>query len=187
MTANDIKKGMIIKLGNDLMKVVIVDHHQSGGKAGAIINTKLKNISTGHTAEHRFAPHDKIEDVESLKQKMDFVYATPDEVCFMNPQTFEQISIDAKRLGNVVAYLKEGMSVDVEFVGEQAVSVIPPELAIVKITSTTDPIHTDADSVYKAATIENGQDVLVPQFIKVGDQIHVRIETGEYIDRVKEK
>lgn len=52
ITANDIKKGLIISLGNGLMKVVVVDHHMSGGKAGAMINTKLKNMQTGHTAEH---------------------------------------------------------------------------------------------------------------------------------------
>lgn len=185
INANEIKKGSVLKVDGDLFKVVFVDCHTGGGKAGAMVNTKIKNMSTGHISERKFAPHERVENAEVMRQKMDFMYTAGDEVWFMNPENYEQISLTKERLGPMVAYLTEGMKVDVEFVDNQPAGIIPPELAQVKIASTSDPVKGETDSVYKSATLENGQEILVPQFIKTGDVIHVYVETGEYVDRVK--
>jgi elongation factor P len=46
-------------------------------------------------------------------------------------------------------------------------------------------MHEGTDTTPKEATLENGQKVLVPQFIKEGDVIKVDVESGKYIDRIK--
>lgn len=186
INANEIRGHSVIKVGNELFKVLTVDCHQGGGKAGSLVSTKLKNVANGRIAERKFASHDKVEVVESTKQKMEFMYLQGDEVWFMSPKDFEQLSFNKAQLGHVVHYLKEGMGVDVEFVEGKPIHIIPPELVAVKITSTGTPAKGETDSVYKSAVLENGQEILVPPFIKTGDTVHVRIETGEYVDRVKE-
>jgi len=45
--------------------------------------------------------------------------------------------------------------------------------------------HQQQDSTLKPATLENGVEVMVPQFIKNGDLVRVEVETGRYVDRVR--
>ena len=40
-----------------------------------------------------------------------------------------------------------------------------------------------ATSSYKPATLETGLNILVPQFINVGDRIKINTGTGEYVER----
>jgi len=45
-------------------------------------------------------------------------------------------------------------------------------------------LHGDNDSAPKPATLENGMEVLVPQFIKDGDRIKIDVATGHYLERL---
>jgi elongation factor P len=39
----------------------------------------------------------------------------------------------------------------------------------------------------KSATLENGMEILVPQFIKEGEIVRVDVETMKYVERVAQK
>ena len=46
------------------------------------------------------------------------------------------------------------------------------------------PLHEQDTSTYKSVTLENGMEVLVPQFIKENDRVRINTETGKYLERV---
>jgi elongation factor P len=77
------------------------------------------------------------------------------------------------------------MRLVVEFVEGRAVSVVFPDVIEVKIAETAPPMHQQQDSAFKAARLENGIEVLVPQFVKTGDMIRLDLQTMKYMDRVK--
>jgi elongation factor P len=54
-----------------------------------------------------------------------------------------------------------------------------------RVTETAPPAHQQQDSTLKSAKLENGIEILVPQFIKVSDLIRVDAENIKYIERVK--
>lgn len=184
LNAQDLRKGHVIRYESILYKVIDADYHTGGGKAGGIVHAKMRNLDTGHLAEHRFASHDKLEDMDVHREIMNFLYLTGDECCFMNPESFEQVSLPKAGLGPIVAYLKEGMKVQMEFLDGKPIAVdFPPQVEVI-VRSTAAGIKGDTDSTFKTAVIENGLEVLVPQFIKTGDTIKVEIESGKYLERV---
>lgn len=188
INAQELKKGQVIRHEGLLYKIVAADYHISGGKGGGVVNVKMRDLKGGHLAEHRFDSHDKIEDLETHKQDVEYSYSTKDECFFMNQTNFEQVSIAKTSLGPALNYLKEGMKVQMEFFEGNPLSVIVPPNAEVTVAATAAGIKGETgDSTYKAATLDNGLEVLVPQFIKTGDLIKVEVETGRYIERLQKK
>jgi len=188
VNAQELKKGQVIRHEGALYKVLMADYHISGGKGGGMVNVKMRDLKGGHLAEHRFNSHDKIEDLETHKQDVEFLYATKDECFFMNPSNYEQVSISKTSMGPAMNYLREGMKVQMEFLEGNPLSVDIPPYAEVTVASTAQGIKGETgDSTYKSATIDNGLEILVPQFIKTGDHIKVEVETGKYIERLQEK
>jgi len=54
-----------------------------------------------------------------------------------------------------------------------------------QVTSTPPSLGSLQDEVTKPATLSNGLQVQVPQFIKVGDLVKVSVATRKYMERVK--
>ena len=77
------------------------------------------------------------------------------------------------------------VALGVEFVEDAPVSVLFPDVLEVRIADTTPPIHQQQDNTWKAARLENGMEVMVPQFIKIGDSIRLDVQNLKYMDRAK--
>lgn len=183
-TASQLRQGMVIRHDGQIYKVLIAEHHSGQGKMGGQTHTRLKNLGTGTTWEHAFRSDLKLEDLPVEKQPMDFLYQDGDGCCFMHPETFEQVSIPAETIGEHARFLKEGMQVPVEFVDGAPVSVMFPEMLDVRIADTAPPVH-QQDSNWKPARLDNGVEVMVPQFIKNGDMIRLDMASLKYMDRAK--
>jgi elongation factor P len=46
-------------------------------------------------------------------------------------------------------------------------------------------VHQQQDNTFKAATLENGLELMVPHFIKPGETIRIEVASGKYVDRVR--
>jgi len=79
------------------------------------------------------------------------------------------------------------MKVDVEFLGDQPISVRTPKTVDLKVILTGSGVKEAQDNTMKSATLENGMEILVPQFIKEGEIIRVDVETMKYLERVVQK
>src|ERR1017187_4574669 len=65
------------------------------------------------------------------------------------------------------------------------INLLFPDVLEVKIANTAPSAHQQQDTNFKPATLENGVEVLVPQFVKTGDIIRLDIENLRYMDRAK--
>lgn len=183
--ASQLRAGMAVRHEGQVYKVLIADYHPGQGKMGGATHARLKNVATGTLWEHSFRSELKLEDVPVEKQSMDFLYADGGDCYFMNPETFEQIAIPEKVIGPQAQFLRPEMSLPVEFVEDQPVSVVFPEMIEVRIADTAPPVHQQQDSTLKAAKLENGVQIMVPQFIKTGDTIRLDLVNLKYVDRAK--
>jgi elongation factor P len=102
-----------------------------------------------------------------------------------NPESYEQTEIAQATVGPQAGFLDAGMRVSVEFVEGRPVGVFFPDALEVKIADTAPPTHQQQDSAFKPAELENGVEVMVPQFVKTGDVIRLDMQTLKYMDRVK--
>jgi len=183
--ASQLRPGMILKVGGDLLKVIESTFHVGQGKMPGSVHAKLRNIRKATFKELRWRPEERLEDVQLEKQEMEFLYSDPDSVTFMNPTTFDQVSIPLESIGAAEKYLKPEMEVPVEFYEGQPVSIVFPAIVEVKVETTAPPVHQQQDNTFKYATLENGVETMVPQFIKPGEIVRIEVATGKYVDRVR--
>ncbi|MFZ0953698.1 MAG: hypothetical protein WAN17_15605 [Candidatus Sulfotelmatobacter sp.] len=58
-----------------------------------------------------------------------------------------------------------------------------PAVAEAHIKRTAPPAHSQQDSAWKQATLENGLSIQVPLFIGPGEVVRVEVRTGRYVER----
>jgi elongation factor P len=176
---------MAVRYEGQIYKVLVADYHPGQGKMGGTTHARLKNLATGTLWEHSFRSDLKLEDLPVEKQEMEFLYTDADACYFMNPETFEQVAVPLKVIGAQARFLRPEMRLQVEFVEGQPVSVLFPDIIEVRIADTAPPTHAQQDSTWKEAVLDNGVQIMVPQFIKTGDVIRLDVENLKYVDRAK--
>lgn len=186
ITAHDVRKAAFLRHGGKIFVVLDQSTHVGGGKAGGTVHLKLRDVASGHAAELKLDPHEKLEDLDVQRRPMRFLYMDGDQLCFMDPQSFEQISLDKESLGHLTAYLQEELEVTVEFFEGAPIHVTPPERVAALVAETAPPMAGNTENVFKPAKLSTGAEILVPPFIKAGDRVLVHVETGKYVERVKE-
>jgi elongation factor P len=177
------KKGMLIKMGADLMRVLDVQHVTPGNLRG-FVRVKMRNIRSGLLADNRFRSEDTVERETLDEREMQYLYHDGDDYYFMDTVSFEQVHLSSEALGDSVSYLKPEMTIQVEFYGTEPVGIEMPMTVDLKVVDTAPGIKgATASNQIKPATTETGLVVNVPPFVNTGDMIRVSTETGEYLAR----
>lgn len=185
ITASQLRAGMACKFEGQDYRVVAAEYHPGQGKMGGVMHARLQNLVTRTFWEHSFRSELKLEDIPVEKQALEFLYADGGQCVFMNPQTFEQTEIAKEIVGPLADFMDPGMKVSVEFVDGRPVNALFPDILELKIADTAPPVHQQQDSTFKAARLENGVEIMVPQFVKSGDVIRLDPQTLKYVERVK--
>lgn len=183
--ATQIRRGMVIKLEDELYKVLETDH-VTPGKGQALMQTKLRRLKDQTLHDIRFRSIDKVEQAYLETVEMEYLYQDGEDYVFMNLETYEQIKLSEEVLGETVDYLVPNIVFTVEMHDGKAVGVSPPltiELKVVK----TEPFLKGATqtATNKPAALETGLIINVPQFIKTGDVVKIDTRDNTYIERVK--
>ena len=185
VTASQLRPGTVLKIGNDIYKLFESTYHVGQGKKPGSVHARGRHVVNGSLKEFRFRPEERLEDTQLQRQDMEFLYSDADSVTFMNPESFEQVTIPQEAIGAATRFLQPEMRVPVEFYQAQPVSIVFPPIAEAKVTVTAQPVHQQQDNTYKSAALENGLEIMVPQFIKPGEIVRVEVATGRYVDRVR--
>ena len=178
--ATRLKKGMLIKLGNDLFRVLDLQHFTPGNKRG-FVQARMRNIRTGQQADNKFRAEEDVERAHLDERQMQYLYRDGDSFHFMDTNTYEQIHLDAEVLGDNANYILPEMVITMEFYGDEPVGIELPITVDLKVVDTTPAINrATASAQVKPATLETGLVVNVPAHVNVGDVIRVGTEDGEY-------
>jgi len=183
--ASDLRGGMIIRIEGQIYKILEVASKAGAAKMGGVVKTKLINLKTGRVWEPHFRPQERLEDLELERRMMQYLYTEGDICTFMRPDTFEQIAISGSVLGIGKEFLQPGMEMPVEFFEGEPISVVVPDVTEVRVATTSPPAHSQQDSAWKEATLENGLSIRVPLFIATGDIVRIDVRTGRYIERAR--
>ena len=179
----DIRRGNVLEHNGGLW-VVVKTEHVKPGKGGAFAQVEMKNLRNGTKLNERFRSEDKVERVRLEQRDQQFLYENDGMLVFMDGETFEQIELPAEFLGDARPFLQDGMTVTIEYYGEEALNVTLPEKVTCEIAE-TEPVvkgQTAANS-YKPATLDNGVRIMVPPFIAEGEQVVVSTQDFTYVER----
>jgi elongation factor P len=182
--ATRLRKGNLIKLGNDLFRLMDV-HHLTPGNKRAHIQARMRNIRTGTLADHKFRAEEDVERATLDEREMQYLYNDGDHYYFMDTSTFEQVHISHEAMGDAKDYIIPDAIIRVEFYDVEPVGIeVPPTVDLVVKETVPGIKGATASAQIKPATLETGLVVNVPSFINEGDRIRVNTETGEYQSRV---
>jgi elongation factor P len=185
LPASQIRTGMAIRYETRPYRVLAAEYHPGQGKMGGVLHARLKNLETGTLWEHSFRAELKLEDLPVEKRPLTFLYADTDSCHFMDPESYDQIPVPVSVIGDTARFLRPDMTLSVEFVGGTAVGILFPEVIEVRVCDTAPPLHNQQDSTWKPARLDNGIEIMVPQFIKASDTIRLDVENLKYMDRAK--
>lgn len=182
-SANDIRKGQVIKFHNEPC-LVMETQHRTPGNLRAFVQIKMRNLRHGKTLDQRFASTDAVDVLSTDRRSLEFSYADRTSFAFMDPETFDQIELSNETIGDLKNYLAPGGKVDVLFVEGSPINVDLPSSVTLKVAESAEGIKGDtASNVQKPATLETGLVVQVPLFIKAGENIKVSTADGTYLGR----
>ena len=181
--ATRMRKGMLVKIANDLFRVLELQHVTPGNLRG-FVRVKFRNIRSGTLSDQKLRSEDFVERATLDEKNMQYMYSSGDDYYFMDTETYDQVHISAEALGDSVNYLIPEMVIQVEFYGDEPVGIeLPPTVDLV-VKDTVPAIKgATASAQLKPAVLETGVTVLVPPFVAPGDRIRVNTETGEYQSR----
>jgi len=183
-SANDIRKGQVIKYNGE-PHLVMETQHRTPGNLRAFVQVKMRNLRYGKSLDQRFASTDTIEVLPTEKKTLEFSYADRENYAFMDPETFETVELSATLIGDTKNFLTANGKVDVLFVDEKPLTIELPSSVNLKVTESADGVKGDtASNVQKPATLETGLIVQVPLFIKPGELIRISTADGTYMGRV---
>ena len=182
----DIRNGAVILHKNKRMKVIEFQHVKPG-KGGAFVRTKLKDIQSGKIIDETFNAGHKLEFIRVEAKSMQFLYVDGENHIFMDNETFEQINVITKSIGNKKNFLTAGAVVDLLFDEDEVLDVRLPSHVILEVLNTEPGFKGNtATGANKPATLETGYVLNVPLFIEEGDKLRIDTRTGEYVERSKD-
>lgn len=185
-TTNDIKNGSVLNLDGQLWSVVEFQHVKPG-KGGAFVRTKLKNVLSGKVVDKTFNAGTKV-DFESVdRRNMQYLYNDGQDYVFMDPESFDQVTVPASVVGDSKDFMLENSTAMVASHDGAVLFVELPASVILEITYTEPGLQGDrATGGTKPATLETGREIQVPLFLEAGTKVKVDTRSGEYISRANE-
>jgi len=158
--------------------------HQKIGRGGGVVKLSLRNLKNGSLEEKKMSSSVKVEEINTIKKPLQYLYSDSSNSCFMDPVSFEQVEVPISLVENDLPYIKEGGNVDVLFWDDKALSIdIPPKVTLTVANTAPGVKGNSATNMFKPAELENGLQIKVPLFINKGDKIKVDTRTGDYIER----
>jgi len=182
---SNIKNGLKVLINNEPYEIIDNSFHKPG-KGQAFSKIKLKNLMNGRVNEKTLKIGDSLNSAEVQITEMQYLYNDDSNYFFMDLESFEQISIDSKILGDCKILLKGEEVCSITFFNNNVISVELPNFVELQIKHTEPGLKGDTTSkATKAATLETGMEIQVPLFINNDDVIKVDTRTQEYVSRVK--
>ena len=184
--AGDIRKGSTFEYNGKGVYTVTEFQHVKPGKGAAFVRATLKNVVTGQVlSDITFNPTTKLETAQVETKKMTYSYTDGEFYYFMDPDSFDMITLNFDQVEDALKYIKENDTVTIKFLKGTAFSVEPENFVELKITECEPGVKGNtATNAMKNATVETGATIQVPMFVEEGEIIRIDTRTGEYMSRV---
>ena len=183
LTAGDFKNGVTFEMEGKVYQVIEFQHVKPG-KGAAFVRTKYRDVMTGAIREQSFNPTAKFENAVIERRDLEYLYNDGELYYFMDPETYDQVPLNADKLGDNFKFVKENTTCRICSWKGNVFSVEPPTFVELAVTETEPGVRGDtATNVTKPATLETGAVIKVPIFINEGDVLRIDTRTGEYLER----
>jgi elongation factor P len=185
ISTGDVKKGVIIELDGQLMKVLDWTHIKMA-RGSAQVRMKLQNVRRGDIIERTFQAGTRWPRARVEQRKAQYLYGDGDAFHFMDTETYDQFAISSAMIGEDARFLIENTDVFVSTHDGEVLGIDLPVTVDLRVAQTDPGFAGDtASGAKKPATLETGLVLQVPLFVSEGDVLRVDTRTGDYVTRVQ--
>jgi elongation factor P len=184
--APEIKRGQVIEYDGTVYAVRQIERSAPTARGGGtLFRFKLAAIPSGDRREITLKGDDVLKEADLVRRLCEYSYRDGNALVFMDQEHYSQYLLDEEAVGELSQYLLEGQTdMYVLIIADQPVAIQLPQSVVLTVTDTAPVMKgATASRSAKPATLETGLDVLVPDYITVGEQIKINTETGEFMSR----
>ena len=183
INVGELRKGIVIELDGKVYRVLEYQHIKMG-RGGAQARLKLQDVRSKAIFDRTFSASERFARSRVEHHPVQYTYNDGDQYHFMDQQTYEEHAVSADVLGDAVNYLKDGMQLELSFIGDEPISADLPSNVELRVEQTDPGFKGDtATGGTKPARTETGLVVNVPLFVNTGDVIRVSTQDGRYLER----
>jgi elongation factor P len=184
--ASEVRKGNVLDIDGQLCTVMKAESIRPG-KGTPTTHIDMRRISDGVKIVKSYRTTESVERAFLDEKNYSYLYEDEMGFNFMEPETFEQISISKDLIGEQAQWLQENMTCSVQLFEGNPVAIELPAKVTLLITE-ADPVvkGQTASSSYKPAILENGARIMVPPHIESGIRVVVMTADGSYVERAKD-
>ena len=184
--ASSLRKGNVVELDGKLYVVLVAENFHPG-KGTPTTSVDMRRIADGVKVSERWRTTEQVEKAFVDERTYDFLYQDGEGFHFMEPQSFEQVTVTPEIVGDQKAYLAEGIKVQLKTYLGVAIAIELPQKVTVEILDTEPVVKGQtASSSYKPANCSNGLRVMVPPHIGAGTRIVINTEDNSYVERARD-
>jgi elongation factor P len=184
--ASTVRKGNVIEL-NGKLYVVLTAENVHPGKGTPVTQLEMRRISDGVKINERYKTTDSLEKAFIEERTYNYLYHDGNHYVFMDPETFDQVSVSEEVVGDMAPYLQENMEVRLATYNGTPISIVLPARVTLEIVDTEPVVKGQtASGSFKPAKLSNGVRTMVPTHIVVGTRVVVLTEDGSYVERAKD-
>ncbi|MDF8352854.1 elongation factor P [Ensifer adhaerens] len=184
--ASSVRKGNVLDVDGKLY-VVLTAQNFHPGKGTPVTQVDMRRISDGVKVSERYRTTEQVERAFVEDREHTFLYEDAEGFHFMNPESYDQLVMTTEDIGDLKAYLQEGMAVILSIHEGPAIAIDLPRHVTLEITETEPVVKGQtASSSYKPAILSNGVRTLVPPHIQAGTRVIIATEDGSYVERAKD-
>jgi len=186
VAASSLKKGSVVDKDGKLY-VVLKAENIHPGKGTPVTQLDMRRISDGVKVSERYRTTEQVERAFVEDREHTFLYEDGEGFHFMNPETYDQVTVPQDIIGDLKPYLQESMAVMLSTHNGVPIALELPARVTLEITETEPVVKGQtASSSYKPAMLSNGVRTLVPPHIQAGTRVVIMTEDGSYVERAKD-
>lgn len=187
MKANDLKKGMAIRVDKQTIVIKQVTVQSPSSRSGnTLYKTRGQNVVTRQKFERSFKSDEAVEAVDFSRRPVQLLFRDTEACTFMDSESFEQFVLPVEMIQDELLYITDGLNGIQGMVADEVVLgiEIPPTVILEVIECAPVIKGASASARTKPATLTTGLVVQVPEYMAQGDMIKVNTESGTFMSRV---
>ena len=184
--ASSLRKGNVVDKDGKLYVILFAENIHPG-KGTPVTQLDMRRISDGVKVSERYRTTEQVERAHVEDREHTFLYHDAEGFHFMNPETYDQITVAEDVIGDAAPYLQEEMTVSLSVHEGVGIAIVLPQRAVFEVVE-TEPVTKGqtASSSYKPAVLSNGVKTAVPPHITTGTRVVVMTADGSYVERAKD-
>ncbi len=184
--ACDLKKGNVVEINGEAHMVKHIDVRSPSARgAVTLYRIRFNSIKTKQKYEDTYKGNDMLNEVDLLRRSVQYLYPDGALHVFMDSQEYSQYMIEGDAIEDELIWITDGMEGLVALIiDENMVSIEIPKALVFEISETAPVVKgASATARTKPATLSNGVEIQIPEYLEAGEMIKVNTETRKFMSK----